>query len=194
MKKLSIRFLVNFAFAFILLSYFLLCIYQNLTEPSLFKEYCQKIYTPERVWRGVANVADLSAYSAFLKENLFKDDCYDHVLVMSGLNETNDEYFFSWGPSFLGGRLFPVKIEIDNSYKFILDAMAFKKLSKLPLITRMYDVSNKDHLDHLAKRYCLVQGIETKDYKKWAIYVFPTNEVKNIFTLPIGWQGIKDSN
>lgn len=185
--------MINFALTFILLSFFLPCIYQNLTDHSLFKRWCTKTHTPERAWRGGARYGDLNAYSVFVKENLFKDDCYGHVLVMSGLNENEAKpelSIFFW-PCFISYYLFPVKIEIDNSYDFVLDEMDFKKLSKLPLITRMYGQTDKDHL---SKRYCLVQGIEVKDYKKWAIYVFPTKEAINIFTLPIGWQGIQDSN
>lgn len=195
-KKLSIRFFINFAFTFILLSLFLICIYQNsmggpLTGNSLFKQFCTKVYTPVRVWREGIIYGDISAYSIFLKENIFKEDFYGHVLVMSGLDETNPDRFLTFHPEFLSFYLFPVKIEIDNSYKFVLDEMAFNKLRKLPLITRMYGETDKNHL---TKRYCLVRGIEVKDYKKWAVYVFPTKEAINIFTLPIGWQGVQGSN
>lgn len=190
MKKLSISFYINFVFAFILLSFSLRCIYQNSTDPSLF-DWCTKINTPERDWSGWPSYGDLRVYSIFIKRNLFKEDFNGHVLVMSGPNETKPELsIFSW-PFLISYYLLPVKIEIDNSYDFVLDEISFKKLSKLPLITRMYGQTNKNNL---AKRYCLVQGLEANDYKKWAIYVFPTKEAVNIFTIPIGWQGIKESN
>ena len=52
LKKLSIKYCINFVFAFILLSFFLLCIYQNSTDQSLFKQWCKKIYTREDAWKG----------------------------------------------------------------------------------------------------------------------------------------------
>lgn len=197
LKKLSIKFFINFAFAFIVLFYFMTCIYQNSTGSSLLS-WCTRFHTPERGWRGVGELNAYfvfykgleSTYSVFVKENLFKDDCYGHVLVMPSPKGTNPEFFFSFSGN-LSFYLFPVKIEIDNSYKFVLDEIAFRKLSKLPLITK---TSGKTDKDHLGKRFCLVQGIKANDYKKWAIYVFPTKEAINFFTLPIGWQGAKDNN
>lgn len=190
LKKLSINFFINFICAFILLSLFAMCIYQNLTEKSLFKWFCKKIYTHESVWKGNA-YGDLSAYSVFLKENLFKDDFYGHILVMPGLNRTNPKLFYSFRPDFPSFYLFPVEIEMNNGYEFVLEENVFNKLSKLPLITKMY---GEAYEDNLSRRYCLVQGVKANDYKKWAIYAFLTRKTVNIFTLPMDWHGFKDSD
>lgn len=189
LKKLSISVFVNFAFAFILASLFLICIYQNLTDQSLTR-FCKKIYTRDSVWKGNA-YGDLSAYAVFLKENLFKDDSYGHILVTPGLNRTNPQLFYSFRPDFPSFYLFPVKIELDNSYEFVLKENVFNKLSKLPLITKIHD---ETYEDKLGRRYCLVQGIKANDYKKWAIYAFLTEKAVNIFTLPMDWQGLKNGN
>ena len=189
MKKLPIIFCINFAFTFIVLSFFLTCIYKNSTSESLFKQWCKKISTRESGWKG-SPCGDLGAFSVFLKENLFKDDFQGHVLVMPSLNKI--QLFNIFKPEFVSYYLFPVKIKIDNRYEFVLDEMAFKKLNKLPLITKMYD--KRYYYDSLSRKYCLVQGVEANDYTNWAIYVFSTKEALNIFTLPIGWQGVKDSN
>ena len=190
LKKLSVNFFIKFICAFILLFFVVLCVYQNLAGKSLFRWFCKKIDTQESALKG-NTYKDLRAYSMFLKDNLFKNGHSKNVLVMPGQNKTSPNLLYSSRADFLSFYLFPVKIEINNSYKVFLEESVFKKLNKLPLVTKMSNVSYVDKLD---RRYCLVRGIEVNDYKKWAIYAFSTEEMVSIFTLPMDWQGFENSD
>lgn len=176
---LLIKAFINFVFVLILLSVFLVCIYQNSTYDATFKK-SKKICADSTAWAGPFGV--LSAYSVFLKENLFKDNFHENVLVIPVLNKAIPE-LNNFG-RFLALYLFPVKIEAGDSQGFCMDEKTFKNLKVLPLITKEYR----------KKQYHLVCGLKAEDYKKWAIYTFSTKNEVDIFTLPMDWQGLKKGN
>lgn len=163
--------------ALLLLSTFTICIYQNLTNRFPYNRRLEKVST---TWKTDLH-EDICTYFVFLKKELFKGDFPEHVLVIPAQNKTNPGPFQGRLHSYIpASYLFPAKTEVDDSYKYCLGKLTFKKLMELPLIAQSY----KSH------RYYLVRDIEAKDYKKWAVYVFTTETKVNIFTLPIDWRGL----
>lgn len=167
--------------ALLLLSVFLICIYQNLTNRFPYNRRLEKVST---TWKTGLH-EDIRSYFVFLKEKLFKIDFPEHVLVIPTQNKTNPGPFQGRLHSYIpASYLFPAKIEVDGSYKYCLGKLAFKKLMGLPLIAQSYK----------SYRYYLMRGIEANDYKKWAVYVFTTETKVNIFTLPSDWRGLREKN